>query len=134
MKRLVAVALVLAAVVAAPAAASPTFRMTILHYVRGCHVWEVGSKNLGPKATVTLKTGTRLEIRASCPMDFMFRQVGGPKVVPAPGRLYAGNVYRVVLRRPGTYKLSATNLQSAAQQGLQTLGPDNSLALTIIVR
>jgi hypothetical protein len=29
--------------------------------------------------------------------------------------------------------LSATNLQSSEQMGLQTLGPDNTLKLTVVV-
>jgi len=36
--------------------------------------------------------------------------------------------------RKGVYRLKAVNVESSAQQGLQTLGPDNTLVLTVRVR
>ncbi len=138
MRKLLVVALVAAALVALPSAAvaagSPTFRLTILHYVSGCHVWQAGTKTLGPAAKVTLKRGTRLEIRPNCPMDFEFRQVAGPKLALGPSRTYAGTLRTIVFRKAGVYRLAVTNLQSSEEQGLQTLGPDNALSLTIVVR
>src|SRR5215210_2757206 len=63
-----------AATVAAPvggaAATSPSVRLTIVHFVTGCHVWQLGDKTLGASAKITLERGTRLESRPNCPMDF----------------------------------------------------------------
>ena len=115
------------------AAASPTFRMTILHYVHGCHVWQT-TKVLGPRARITLKRGTRLEIKPACPMDFEFAQVAGPPLALGDPRTIGGSLRVVVFRKPGVYRLTARNLQSSEQQGLQTLGPDNLLTLTVVVR
>jgi hypothetical protein len=132
--------LVLATVALAPlpagavAAASPTVRLTILHYVSGCHVWQLGSKTLGPSAKLTLSRGARLEIRATCPMDFEFRQLSGPKLALGSTRTYAGTTRTIPFTKPGVYRLAATNVQSSEQQGLQTLGADNALALTVVVR
>ena len=65
-KRLALAAATLVIGVGAPvgaiAASTPTFRMSIVHYVRGCHVWRVTGLR-GAKTTVTVKHGTRVQIR-----------------------------------------------------------------------
>ena len=137
MKRLALAAATLAIGVGAPvgaiAASTPTFRMSIVHYVRGCHVWKTTDLR-GAKTTVTVKRGTRVEIRLSCPMDFEFRQLRGPRLALGNPRTPAGTSRTIVFRRAGTYVLIATNVQSSAEQGLQTLGADNVLTLTVVAR
>jgi len=132
------IALAAIACIAAPvggaAAASPTVRMAIVHTVSGCHVWHTGATMRGPAAKVTLNRGTRLELRATCPMDFDLAQVAGPRLAFGAPRMYAGTTRTVVFRKPGVYRLTAKNVQSSEQQGLQTLGADNSLTLTVVVR
>ena len=138
MRTLLAALAVAALAVALPvggaAAVSPTFRMTIIHTVSGCHVWQVGSKSLSPTARIVLKRGTRLQIRAGCPMDFDFRQVAGPALALGARRTYGGTTRTIVFRKAGVYRLAVTNVQSSAERGLVTLGPDNALSLTIVVR
>lgn len=129
-----AAALVAAVGVGTAAAASPTFRLTILHYVKGCHVWQSATGVIGPEAKVTLKRGTKLEIRASCPMDFDVRQVRGPKLAFASRRVMAGTTYTVSFPKPGVYKLTGENVQTSDEVGLETLGEDNVLTLTVVVR
>lgn len=129
---------VAAAAVALPiggaAAVSPTFRMTIVHTVSGCHVWRLGTKTLGSSPRIVVKPGAQLKIRLNCPMDFDFAQVAGPRLRLGDSRTYAGTMRTIVFSKRGTYKLSATNVQSSEERGLDTLGPDNTLALTIVVR
>ena len=136
-KRLALAAATLAIGVGAPvgaiAASTPTFRMSIVHYVRGCHVWKAIDLR-GAKTTVTVKRGTRVQIRLSCPMDFEFRQLRGPRLALGNPRTSAGTSRTIVFRRAGTYVLIATNVQSSAEQGLQTLGADNVLSLTVVAR
>jgi len=67
-------------------------------------------------------------------MDFDVAQVAGPRLGLGPPRLYAGTTRAIVFRKAGVYRLTAKNVQSSEQQGLQTLGPDNGLTLTVIVR
>ncbi len=138
MRRILVAVLVAAAMVAVPvggaAATSPIVRLTIIHFVSGCHVWQVGDRNLGASAKITLKRGTRLEIRPNCPMDFDFRQVAGPRLALGATRTYAGTTRAIVFAKRGVYKLAATNVQTSEQQGLQTLGADNALTLTVVVR
>ena len=138
MRKLALALAVVATVVAVPtggaAAVSPTVRLTIVHYVGGCHVWRLGKKMLGPSTKLTVTRGTRLELRPSCPMDFDFRQVAGPRLAFGEPRVYGGTTRTLVFRKAGTYKLVAVNVQSSEERGLPTLGPDNMLTLTVVVR
>ena len=116
------------------AAASPTFRMSIIHYVSGCHVWVIGAKTFGPSTKVTLKRGTQLVIRPTCPMDFDFVQTAGPKLALGDPRTFRGTARTIVFRKAGIYRLTVKNVQSSQEVGLQTLGPDNTLTLTVVVK
>jgi hypothetical protein len=125
----------LAAVPAGGAAiASPTIRMAIVHVVRGCHAWSTATKIVGPSRTLTVARGTRLVVRANCPMDFVFAQTAGPKLNLGTGRTYAGTTRTIVFGKTGVYKLRAKNVQSSEEQGLVTLGPDHVLTLTVRVK
>ena len=45
-----------------------------------------------------------------------------------------GTTRTIAFRKPGVYKLSVMNVQSSEERGLNTLGPDHKLSLTIIAR
>ena len=64
--------------------------MSIIHVFRGCHVWTIGSRDVGPVTTVRTKPGARIKLRLSCPMDFDVTQTAGPKLVLGGRRFYAG--------------------------------------------
>jgi hypothetical protein len=115
------------------AATVPTLRLAIVHVLHGCHSWARASKILGPSRTFTVKRGTKLVIRVNCPMEFDFVQVAGPPL-RLGGRFYAGTTRTIAFRKAGVYKLRATNVESSDDQGLETLGPDNVLRLTVRVR
>ena len=139
MRRCVVILLVLWIAVAAPPAVTaatraPTIAMSIVHFVRGCHVWSKGSKVLGPATTITTKPGARLTIRISCPMDFDLVQTAGPRLALGRPRLVAGTTRTIVFRKAGVYKLVAKNVQTSEEVGLETLGEDNTLRLTVRVR
>lgn len=136
-RRLALALLAAAAVVVAPAGAaavSPTVRLSIVHVVQGCHVWAdaTGVKAFGPTKTLRVKAGTKLVIRVSCPMDFDFVQTAGPKLALGDKRLRTGTQKTILFPRRGTYRLRGKNVQSSAERGLQTLGPDNTLTLIVI--
>jgi len=135
-RRLALYAVVVASAVLAPAAiASPTVRLTIVHVVQGCHVWGTNdSQALGPTRTIVLKRGSHLQIRINCPMSFDFTQLAGPKLPLGDPRTYPGTVRTIVFARAGLYKLQAVNVESSEQMGMATLGPDNTLVLTVRVR
>jgi hypothetical protein len=118
----------------AAAVASPTVRMTIVHFVQGCHVWgDVSGSPQGPTRSLAVKHGTRLQIRVNCPMSFNFVQVAGPKVALGDPLSQPGTVRTIVFAKKGVYRFQATNVETSEQQGLQTLGPDNVLRLTVRV-
>ena len=129
----VALVVAIGAPIGALAAASPTFRMSIVHYVRGCHVWKTATVR-GPSTTITVKRGTRVAIRLTCPMDFDFRQRAGPRLALGNTRSIAGTTRTIVFRKAGRYVLTATNVQTSDEVGLETLGEDNALTLTVRVK
>ena len=137
-RRLLLVLLVGAALTAVPitlaSTQASTLALSIVHTVRGCHVWSTGSQTLGPTATISLKPGAKLKIRGTCPMDFDLTQTAGPKLALGGTRVYTGTTRTLVFRKAGVYKLRAKNVQTSEEAGLQTLGEDNSLRLTIRVR
>lgn len=124
----------LAIVISAFAVASPskTVALQIVHTVRGCHVWQ-SSHDLGPAGVLRLKRGDRVQLRVSCPMDFKLTQVRGPKLRLGDPVMHTGTSRTIVFAKTGVYVISAVNLQSSTDMGLQTLGPDNTLTLTVRV-
>jgi hypothetical protein len=138
MRRLSFLLVVAAGAVALPlgagAAVSPSFRLAIAHTVSGCHTWMHDTKTLGPAAKIVVKPGTKLQIRLNCPMDFDVRQIAGPRLALGDARSYAGTVRTISFRKAGLYRLAAKNVQSSVERNLTTLGPDNQLSLTVVVR
>ena len=122
--------------VAAPvAAASPTVRLAIIHALHGCHVWgTVDGAPLGASRTITVTRGTPLQIRVNCPMAFDIVQIAGRKLALGPSRWQPGTSHTLVFPIRGVFRLQAKNVQSSEEMGLATLGPDNTLVLTIRVR
>jgi hypothetical protein len=127
-------AVLLALAVPATAAASPTVRLTIAHVVQNCHVWRTTSKVLGASTQLRVKPGTRLVIRADCPMDFDYLQTAGPRLALGNPRTFAGESRVIVFRKPGTYRLRVKNVQTPEDRGLVTLGETNTLTLTVVAK
>jgi hypothetical protein len=136
MKRLALIVLLTAVVAIGPAAAaSPTVRLTIMHVAQGCHIWGTNdSQPLGPKRKISLARGSKLVLRDNCSMTFDFSQVAGPKLKLGDPHTYPGTTRTIVFRKAGLYRLTAKSTMTSEQMGLQTLGPDNTLVLTVRVR
>ena len=114
------------------AAASATVRLTIVHVVQGCHNWgDVNGQPLGVSRTLRLKHGAKVSIRVNCPMSFTFVQLAGPKLALGDPLTHAGTARTLVFAKRGVYKLQVKNVETSEQQGLTTLGPDNTLVLTV---
>jgi hypothetical protein len=124
--------LALLATVFAVAAPSKTVQLAIVHTVSGCHIWQTAHAH-GSSTALTLHKGDRITLRVSCPMDFRLVQVRGPRLSLGDPTLHTGTQRTITFSRRGVYVLQARNVQSSADMGLQTLGPDNSLRLTITV-
>ncbi len=124
--------LALVAAVFAVAAPSKTVQLAIVHTVSGCHIWQAAHAH-GPATVLKLKKGDKITLRVSCPMDFVLVQVKGPRLVLGDPTLHTGTQRTIVFAKRGVYVLRATNVQSSADMGLQTLGADNALRLTVTV-
>jgi hypothetical protein len=140
-RRLAVALAILGAFLAAPgggAIASVTVRLVISHVVSHCHVWTTSKplgavKTLGPAAKLTVHRGTRIVIRSDCPMDFDFAQTKGPPLQLGDPRTYAGSTRTLVFAKVGTYRLTATNVETPEERGLTVLGDPNTLTLTVVV-
>jgi hypothetical protein len=124
--------LALVATLFAVATPSKTVALKIIHAVSGCHVWQT-THTLGASGTLTLQAGDKIVLRVNCPMDFTITQVRGPRLALGDPTLHTGTTRTLVFVKRGTYVLRAVNLQTSEQQGLQTLGTDNVLKLTVKV-
>lgn len=129
MKILVVIAAL--AAVAAPST-SKTIRLSIVHTVRGCHIWQA-TRSLGPTGVLTVKRGDKIVLRISCPMNFSLKQLRGPKLALGAPTIYTGTSRTIAFPKRGTYVVRAVNLQTSTEMGLQTLGADNTLTLTVKV-
>lgn len=117
------------------AAAVPAVRLTIVHVVHGCHSWgTAASEALAPTRSISVRRHTRVQVRVSCAMDFVFRQTLGPRVPLGDPLTHSGTTRTLVFRATGVYRFTATSAQSSTELGLQTLGPDAVLVLLVRVR
>jgi hypothetical protein len=126
--------LALLGMLVAVAAPSKTVQLAIVHTVQGCHVWQSAAHNAGAATKVRLAPGGKVTVRISCPMDFTLVQVAGPRIALGDPTLHTGTQRTFRFPKKGVYVLRATNIQSSEQMGMQTLGPDNVLTLTVTVR
>jgi len=126
--------LALLGMLVAVAAPSKTVQLTIIHTVQGCHVWQAAAHSLGAATKVTVPRGGKVTVRISCPMDFTLRQVAGPRIALGDPTLHTGTQRTFAFPKKGVYVLRATNIQSSEEMGMQTLGSDNVLTLTVTVR
>ena len=124
--------LALVAAVFAVASPSKTVQLAIVHTVSGCHIWQTAHSH-GPAVALKLHNGDKITLRVSCPMDFQLVQVKGPRLALGDPTLHTGTQRTIVFRKGGVYVLQARNVQSSADMGLQTLGSDNTLRLTVTV-
>jgi hypothetical protein len=124
--------LALVATLVAVAAPSKTVQLVIVHTVSGCHIWQSAHAH-GPTTALRLKKSDRITLHVTCPMDFQLVQVKGLRLALGDATLHTGTQRTIVFSQRGVCVLRATNVQSPADMGVQTLGPDNSLRLTVTV-
>jgi hypothetical protein len=109
-------------------AARPSKMLEIKHHFRGCHVFATNEK---PVVNVRLRKGDRIQVVDHDPMDFDVVQTAGPRVPLGDPRLRRSETRLLVFRKSGLYRFEATNVQTSEELGLQTLGPDNTLRITV---
>lgn len=108
--------------------------LSIVHVMQGCHVWATADgKPLGATRTMTVKPGTRVSVRISCPMDFDVTQSAGPRIALG-GRWHTGTTHVLVFNKKGLYRFDVVNVQTPEEAGLQTLGETIHPRLVVRVR
>jgi hypothetical protein len=128
------VAVTFAAIVASGglAAGAATKQVSIVHVVKGCHVWSAGTqKSAG--MTVTLNHGGSLTVVNQDLDMHRLVQFAGPKVASGPFMMMN---QRVVLRFPktGVYRFHTKVADMRGMPEAETMGPDNVLVLTVRAR
>ena len=145
----------------APAAlAGPAATLTIHHQLRGCHAWSLNGGRDVVNQTLHLRAGGALTVANFDLMPHRLLQLAGPTLrirnlaaatptpmmpgmggMPMMGSRTAragmmngmGAATRVVFARPGLYRFT-TKAGEDYMAGVRTVGPDNTLRLTVVVR
>jgi hypothetical protein len=110
--------------------ARPPAVYEIKHFFRSCHVFV---KNEKPAISLRLRKGDRIQLLDHDVMDFDLTQTAGPRVSLGDPRLRRSEMRLIVFRKAGLYRFEGTNVQTSEELGLQTLGPDNRLRITVRV-
>ena len=92
------------------------------------------TKLLGPSTRLTVKPGNEARDSRLLPDGLRRDASGGALAALGDPRWHTGTTRTIVFRKPGVYRLSGKNVQSSGEMGLQTLGSDNTLSLTVVVR
>jgi len=119
----------------ASSSAPSAVALTIQHVQTGCHVLAVSGGTPGPDQTVQLASGGTVTITNSDVMPHTLKATGGPTAKVGGASMNHMNARSTVtFGKPGTYTFATKageDYPSAA--GIQTIGPDNQLSLTVVV-
>lgn len=109
--------------------------LTIEHAQTGCHLLAVSGATPGSDQTVQLAPGGTVTITNSDVMPHVLKATGGPAAkVSGANMSHMGAQSKVSFAKAGTYSFNTKageDYPSAA--GIQTIGPDNKLSLTVVV-
>ena len=119
---------------AAPAAGSA--KIVIQHELHGCHAWSVDGNAPKASQTLTLRRGATLSLVNNDVMAHTLILTSGPTVAiahPTLGRVGASLAIKLV--KPGTYHFKTRAGEDYKSAGdVKTIGEDNVLRLTVVVR
>jgi plastocyanin len=119
---------------AAPAASTATIRIS--HQMRGCHVWQLGTGNLKPSLSVTLRAGTVLRFVNTDVMPHRLIQQAGPKLrLTRASMNHISASTSVKLTRKGVYRFTTKAGEDyPSMSTMKTIGEDYVLHLTVHVK
>ena len=116
-------------------AASPsarTTKLTIQHVQKGCHVWSNGSQRAA-SMRLNLRQGAHLLLLDQDIDPHGLVQIAGPKV-SFRGHMMMGQSQTISLAKAGLYRFKTKVIEMGPMMEVKTIGPDNTLRLTISVR
>lgn len=107
--------------------------LSIIHVQKGCHVWSVAKGKPATGVKVFLRRGQRLTVLNQDLDMHKLARLSGPKV--ALGKTLAMNDRVTVrFRTRGIYKLRTVKMETPGMSEVETIGPDNILAMVVVVR
>lgn len=129
---LVAAAVLAAAALAAPRAAT----LTIRHQTKGCHTWAFTGGAWKASQQVTLAKGAKLTVVDNDVMPHTLVQQSGPSAkLSMPAMRHMGARATVVFSKPGTYVFKTKAGEDyPSMSNIKTVGEDNVLRLVVTVK
>lgn len=124
-----AIGLLSATGLAAPASPSKTVKLSIVHVQSGCHTWSTG-KMQPPQFSLTLRRGDRLSVGNVDVDAHKLVQVAGPKLRFA-GMMMTGHGTAITFSKAGLYRFKTVVVEMAGMPEVKTTGPDHNLILTV---
>lgn len=117
---------------AAPASSATTRTLAIQHVLKGCHVWSDGRRQAA-SMSVRMQRGERLQIIDQDIDPHGLVQVAGPKIA-IHGHMMMGQKQTIDFVQPGLYRFRTKVIEMGMSMNVRTIGPDNTLRLTVSVR
>lgn len=106
--------------------------LTIMHVQKGCHVFARGATRKA-KLTVTIARGGSVAITNMDTDGHKVLQTRGP--IKFKARALKMNDRAVfTFKRAGTYRFTTKTFELAGMPEMKTIGPDNTLRLTVVVK
>jgi plastocyanin len=136
MKRTFVLMVALALVAALPAGARQARNtVQIRHQERGCHTWSVNGGRYRAHATMGVERGALVTFTNKDVMRHTLIQTAGPKVTIGSAKMARiGAQAFITFTRPGEYRFTTKFGEDYPGVDLETIGEDNVLTLTVIVR
>ena len=126
--------------VAASRAVPKSGALVIRHQLRGCHAWSYDNGPFRAGQSITLARGGSLKITDADVMSHTLVETSGPAVRMSGGAMghmgmmgRKSAVMNVTFTKAGTYHFR-THAGEDYMSGVKTVGPDNVLKLTVVVR
>jgi plastocyanin len=120
-----------------------TVHVTIRHQLHGCHAWSVDGGAYKASQRIAVAAGTKIQVTDDDVMPHKLYEVSGPRVAirslrapasTAPGQMsHMGASAETTLTKAGTY-VFGTKAGEDYMAGVKTIGEDNVLRLTVVVK
>ena len=107
-------------------------KLTIQHVQKGCHIFSDGSRRAA-SMRLSLKPGARLQLLDQDIDPHGLVQVAGPKL-QLKGHMMMGERQTITFKQAGVYRLKTRVIEMGKMINVKTIGPDNTLRLTVSVR
>lgn len=109
-----------------------TAKLVIQHVQKGCHVWSYNHRQAA-SMRLSLKHGAQLRIVDQDVDPHGLVQLAGPKIAFRPN-LMMGQSLLLVFKQPAVYRFKTRVIEMGSMEEVETIGPDNKLRLTVVVR